>query len=249
MAKLFIDSDKYGERAKFATVEAYHAAVKELVRKRLDQAGVDWASFVFDKSLTLITADDLKAIEAKLLKAGHRFDYSAIISVQERPEAYKPVPGLGDAAKDYSFEHPDAPTAAPDANGRALQGVGDNVVKHPANVTGIARYVRTSAMVMDYLTRGVPPDTIAIIDDSGGTLTAPILEQFKGIICLGGSTRSHLGILAREYGIPCLMNSKIKGIKEGDTVELESSAAAKTAEAYQTGKEMTANIWKLKGRG
>ena len=244
MAKLYVDSDKYGERAKFPTVEAYHSAVKDLVRKRLDQSGGDWASFVFDKSLTLITADDLKAIEAKLLKAGHRFDYSAIISVQERPEAYKPVPGLGDAAKDYSFDHPDAPTAGQDASGRALCGIGDNVVKHPANTTGIARYVRTSAMVMDYLTKGVPPDTIAIIDDSGGTLTAPILERFKGIICMGGSTRSHLGILAREYGIPCLMNSKIKGIKEGDRIELESSAAAKTAEAYQTGKEMTANIWK-----
>lgn len=248
MAKLYVDSDKYGDRAKFPTVEAYHAAIKDLVRKRLDQAGGDWASFVFDKSLSLISAEDMKAIEAKLLKAGHRFDYSAIISVQERPEAYKPVPGLGEAAKDYSFEHPDAPTAPADARGRALCGVGDNVVKHPANTIGIARYVRTSAAVMDYLTRGVPPDTIAIIDDSGGTLTAPILEQFKGVICMGGSTRSHLGILSREYGIPCLMNSKIKGIKEGDTVELEASAPAKTAEAYQTGKEMTANIWKHEKR-
>lgn len=249
MAKLYVDSDKYGDRAKFPTVEAFHSAIKDLVRRRLDQAGGDWASFVFDKSLGLITADDMRAIEAKLLKAGHRFDYSAIISVQERPEAYKPVPGLGEAAKDYSFEHPDAPTAPADAQGRALCGVGDNVVKHPSNTLGIARYVRTSAAVMDYLTRGVPKDTIAIIDDSGGTLTAPILEQFKGVICLGGSTRSHLGILSREYGIPCLMNSKIKGIKEGDAVEIEASAPAKTAEAYQTGKEMTANIWKHEKRG
>ena len=248
MAKLFVDNDKYGDRAKFPTVEAFHSALKDLVRKRLDQAGVDWASFVFDKSYTLIAAEDMKAIEAKLLKAGHRFDYSAIISVQERPEAYKPIPGMGADAKDYSVEHPEAPSAPADAQGRALCGAGDNVVKHLSDTIGIARYVRTSAMVMDYLTRGVPKDTIAIIDDSGGTLTAPILEQFRGVICMGGSTRSHLGILAREYGIPCLMNSKIKGIKEGDTVELESSAAAKTAEAYQTGKEMSANIWKHEKR-
>ena len=30
--------------------------------------------------------------------------------------------------------------------------------------------------------------------------------------------RSHLGILTREYGIPCFMNSKISGIREGDIV-------------------------------
>ena len=86
--------------------------------------------------------------------------------------------------------------------------------------------------------------TVAVIDDSGGTLTAPILEQFKGVICAGGTVRSHLGILTREYGIPCFMNAKISGIHEGDTVELECTAPAKTAEDYQRGVERTARIWR-----
>jgi signal transduction protein with GAF and PtsI domain len=66
------------------------------------------------------------------------------------------------------------------------------------------------------------------------------------VICAGGTVRSHLGILTREWGVPCLMNAKISGIHDGDTVELEVTAAAKTAEAYQTGVEMTANVWRLK---
>jgi hypothetical protein len=41
------------------------------------------------------------------------------------------------------------------------------------------------------------------------------------------------------------MNSTIAAIADGDTVELEASATAKTAEAYQNNVEMTANIWKL----
>jgi signal transduction protein with GAF and PtsI domain len=61
----------------------------------------------------------------------------------------------------------------------------------------------------------------------------------------GGTVRSHLGILTREYGIPCVMNAKVSGIKEGDRVEIECTATAKTAEAYQTGVEMTAKIWRL----
>ena len=73
---------------------------------------------------------------------------------------------------------------------------------------------------------------------------APILEQFKGVICAGGTVRSHLGILTREYGIPCLMGAKISGIFEGDTVELEVSGQSKTTEAYQKGVEMTVRVWK-----
>jgi phosphohistidine swiveling domain-containing protein len=168
-----------------------------------------------------------------------------MISVRERPDAYKPPTGVGETLKDFSFEHPEAVVVA-DADGREQRGIGDNVVKYAKNLIGTARYIRSSDRVLELLTNGVPPETVAIIDDSGGTLTAPILEQFKGVICAGGTVRSHLGILTREYGIPCVMNAKISGIREGDRVEIESTAAAKTAEAYQTGVEMTARVWRLK---
>ncbi|MGF1606470.1 MAG: PEP-utilizing enzyme [Rhodothalassiaceae bacterium] len=245
MRKLYVDTDKYGGPAASPVVEAFHAVIKDIVRKKWAESGLDWQALVFDASYDLIIAEELQAAETALVEEGHRFDWSAVVSVQERPEIYKPGPDGGDADKDFSFDHPDAPTQEADGQGRALRGVGDNVVKHSANTSGIARYVRTSERVMQYLNEGVPPDTIAIIDDSGGTLTAPVLEGFKGVLCAGGSVRSHLGILTREYGIPCLMNAKITGIKEGDRVEMESSADAKTAEAYQKGLDMPAKIWVL----
>jgi phosphohistidine swiveling domain-containing protein len=92
---------------------------------------------------------------------------------------------------------------------------------------------------------GVPEGSIAVIDDSGGTLTAPILEKFAGVVCAGGTVRSHLGILTREYGIPCLMNVRLAGIFTGDLIELETSAPARTADSYQRGEEMPARIWKV----
>jgi hypothetical protein len=247
MAKLYVDSDKFGDHAMSPTVEAFHSAIKDLVRTKLSAAGGDWDSFVFDKSYDLISANDMRKVEKMLLDAGHKFDWSAAISPRERPEVYKPAAGVSDAdLKTFSFEHPEAKTAPVDKDGREQRGVGDNVVKYPKNTIGIARYIRSPEQVLKYLNDGVPPDTIAVIDDSGGTLTAPILEHFKGVICAGGSTRSHLGILTREYGVPCLMNSKISGIRQGDTVEIEVTATAKTAEAYQKGIEMTANVWRLK---
>jgi signal transduction protein with GAF and PtsI domain len=83
---------------------------------------------------------------------------------------------------------------------------------------------------MDMLVNGVPENTIAVIDDSGGTLTAPILEGFAGVVCMGGTIRSHLGILTREYNIPCLMAADLDGLQEGDTVLVEYSKPA--ADAY-----------------
>ena len=193
----------------------------------------------------LITTEDFLAIERQILASGYRFGWSAVISVRERPDLYKEAEAIGASLGAFSFEHPNALVGPADNAGREQRGIGDNVVRRKDNVRGIARYVRSSEQVIDYMTRGVPAGTVAIIDDSGGTLTAPILESFAGIICAGGTVRSHLSILAREYGIPCLMNAKISGIRDGDRVEIETSAAAKTAEAYQRGEEMIARIWKL----
>jgi phosphohistidine swiveling domain-containing protein len=242
MARLFVDSDKYADGEGPGIVEAYHSALKDLVRRKLDESGGDWNAFVFGKAQQLITAREVEAIESRLLATGHRFTVSAMISQRERPQAYKPV-GTEDAAT-FCFEHAEARKAPADAQGREMCGQGDNVVQHPHNTVGIARHFRDNHQVLRCLDQGVPPDTIAIIDDSGGTLTAPILEKFKGVICAGGTVRSHLGILTREYGIPCLMNAKISGIREGDRVEIETSGPAKTGEMYQRGEDGSVRIWK-----
>ena len=245
MSKLYIDRDKYGYQSRFPVVEAYNAAVKDLVRRTLDESGAEWGDFVFDAANELITKEKMIEVERKLLDLGYKFDWSAAVSARERPEIYKAVSGVSDDdMENFMFDHSEASKGNME-NGRQLCGHGDNVTRYPENITGIARYIRSPDQVLNYLNKGVPEDTIALIDDSGGTLTAPIIQKFKGVICAGGSTRSHLGILSREYGVPCLMNAKISGIRHGDRVEIEASAPAKTAAAYAAGKEMTANVWRL----
>lgn len=228
------DSNKYGDSEATKSARLFNGAVRALVRERLAQAGGDWNSFVFDKSYDLITAADFTRIEADILATGHRFDISAVISAKESPEKYKPLAGRTDEE-----------VTAEAIDGRIKVGHGDNVVRYKQNVVGTAHFVRTTEDVMALMADGVPANTIAIIDDSGGTLTAPVLEGFAGVICMGGTVRSHLGILSREYGIPCLMNARIGGIKQGDRLELNISAPAKAAEDYQKGIEKTAEIWKL----
>jgi len=227
MGRLYGDSDKYGDQCGTPVVEAFHGAIKELVRRRLAESGQAWNDFVFGRAFELITAEDFRAIDRTLLGYGHRYVWSALVSQQERPEAYLAAQGVGEDLANFSFEHPEAPTAPVDAAGLELRGCGDNVVKYETDLVGTARYIRSSAMVLNFLQQGVPPGTIAVIDDSGGTV------------------RSHLGILTREYGIPCFMNSKLSGIREGDTVRMECTAVAKTADAYQKGVEMTGRVWRV----
>ncbi len=245
MTRIGGDSDRYGNAPAPVLVEATHNSVRDLVRRKFAENGGSWRDFVFESSNDAITLEDFAEIEQRILQTGHRFAASAMISARERPDIYKPLEGFSGDIADFSFEHPEAIVAPVDTDGREQRGIGDNVVRRPDNVVGTARYVRTSDAVLSYMTEGVPDDMIAIIDDSGGTLTAPILEKFKGVICAGGTVRSHLGILTREYGIPCLMNAKISGIREGDWVEIETSAIARTAESYQSNKEMTARVWKI----
>lgn len=247
MAKLPIDDALYVRPPASPLVEATLGLVQELVRNRLRESGRSWSDFTLGGADDLLTTADFAAIEARLLASGHRFDWSASISVAERPEAYKSAGD--DAATDAGFTHPDAPSGEADGEGRVLRGVGDNVVQHGQDIRGVARYIRSNERVLSYLTDGVPSGTIAVIDDSGGTLTAPIIEQFAGVICAGGTVRSHLGILTREYNIPCLMNAKISGIREGDMVMIEASAPAKTTEDYQDGIERVGRVWLLAGEG
>jgi phosphohistidine swiveling domain-containing protein len=248
MKRLPIDGLKGAAPPASPIVEATLELVRDVARRRLAEWPGDWASFAAEGADALVTAADIAEVERKLLASGHRFDWSASISAAERPDAYKPVDGDADST-DFSFEHPQAATAPADGAGREQRGIGDNVVRHDRNVVGTARYIRSNARVLAYLTDGVPPNTIAVIDDSGGTLTAPIIEQFAGVICAGGSVRSHLGILSREYGIPCLMNARVSGIRDGDRVEIEATAQAKTTEDYQTGTERVGRIWRLAGEG
>ena len=242
--KLPIDDGLHAAPPASPLVEAVLDLTRERIRARLAQSGDDWRSFVFAGSDRLVTTEDFAAIEAAILASGYRFDWSARISAVERPEAYR---ATGAEAEDGAgFAHPEAPSGEFDASGRALRGAGDNVVRHPGDCRGTALYVRSHQRVMALLAEGVPRGAIAIIDDSGGTLTAPILDQFTGVICAGGSVRSHLGILAREYNIPCLMNAKVAGIAEGDMIVIEASAEARTAEDYQQGIERVGRVWLLR---
>lgn len=222
---------KWGTAPQSPTVAYYHRRIREIVHERLEASGKSWNDAVWDDSVALTKAD-FEQLEQELLDTGHRFDFSARISVEEAPEKYKP---LSEDGAGHDLET--------DEQGRAIVGTGDNVFRWKEDVTGTARVISTIETVMEMLTEGVPEETVAIIDDSGGTLTAPILEGFMAVVCKGGTIRSHLGILTREYNIPCLMAAEVSGLSDGDRVQVEYTA--EPVSPYEEHGNVRARIWKL----
>ncbi|RZL77629.1 MAG: hypothetical protein EOP32_24455 [Rhodococcus sp. (in: high G+C Gram-positive bacteria)] len=216
----------------------FNAAVRSLAAQRFAANDGQWKDVVFDCQFDIFSVEDARAIEREALDSGYRFEYSATVSLESEPDKYKRADRESRTFADGL-----------DSDGRRHVGVGDNVIKKSQTVTGPVALVSTVEQVMDLLADGIPSGTIAVIDDSGGTLTAPIIEGFAGVICLGGTVRSHLGILAREYDVPTLMNCKINDLKTGDVVEIEVTAAPPAADAYELGDTGHARIWLIENEG
>ncbi|MCE3551429.1 hypothetical protein LWC33_08180 [Pseudonocardia sp. RS11V-5] len=225
---------KWGGTEMLPLPARFNGAVRALAARRFAATDADWKDVVFDRQFDLFSLADARAIEQEALDSGYRFDFSATVSLESEPDKYKrPEKAASSFAE------------GPSADGRRQVGVGDNVLRKGETVTGPVALISTTEQVMGFLADGVPAGTIAVIDDSGGTLTAPIIEGFAGVICLGGSVRSHLGILAREYDVPTLMNCTIDTLRDGDVVEIEVTAAPPAADAYETGDTGHARIWIL----
>lgn len=64
---------------------------------------------------------------------------------------------------------------------------------------------------------------IALVRDAGATFLAPIYHELTGVVCTSGTVRSHIGIVSREFQVPCLMGTTFDGEEpaDGSIVELD----------------------------
>jgi phosphohistidine swiveling domain-containing protein len=194
------------------------------VNDNLEKSGRTWSELVGQHWAQLLTREQTQAIADGILtefqaSQGRKFYAGAEISVLDKPHMYV-LRSDGDTYYD----------ASEFATGAI--GDGDNVFR-TEDVTGNVLVIRKVADVNRLIDDGVPEGTIAVIDDSGGTLTAPLLPDFEAVICLAGTVRSHLGILGREFGVPTLMASRLsRPLVDGERVTVKYSTEAQDAEAF-----------------
>src|SRR6478609_4957266 len=76
--------------------------------------------------------------------------------------------------------------------------------------------------LMDTSAEGI----VACVADAGATFLAPIFDELTAVVCLSGTPQSHIGIVSREYQVPCVMAVVLSAEPaDGDAVEVDCSSA------------------------
>ena len=118
-------------------------------------------------------------------------------------------------------------------------GTGLTVFEHDGAVEGPVVWLDSPAAVMEFVSRGDASESIVLA--RGGTttfLTPALTVGVKGVMTLQGAPESHLGILSREYGIPCLMSVAFdEGVKSsrGETIPPDGALVRLDVSGYPEG--------------
>lgn len=119
-------------------------------------------------------------------------------------------------------------------------GSGLNVYEWPGVVEGRAKWLETPADVIEFTQGGKDVSDVIVVVRGGTTtfLTMALNAGIRGVITLQGAPESHLGIIAREYGIPCVMSVKFsKGVRtsRGETIPADGARVRIDASKRPTG--------------
>ena len=101
-------------------------------------------------------------------------------------------------------------------------GTGEKVFDHAA-VRGRWKVMEGPTDVLDLMDTGAE-GVIVLVRDAGATFLSPIFHELAGVVCTGGTVRSHIGIVSREFQVPCVMACQLSEVPaDGREVELDCS--------------------------
>jgi hypothetical protein len=107
---------------------------------------------------------------------------------------------------------------------RGVREIGKGTrVFEAAPVTGQWRPLHSPDDVIALMDEG-HAGVVACVADAGATFLAPVFEDLVAVVCLSGTPLSHIGIVSREYEVPCVMAAKLDEHPEaGVDVEIDCS--------------------------
>jgi len=93
-----------------------------------------------------------------------------------------------------------------------------------APVRGVWRAMEGPDDVLELMGSGAE-GVVALVRDAGATFLAPIYHELTAVVCTSGTPRSHIGIVSREFQVPCVMGTTFADGEpgNGDAVEVDCS--------------------------
>ena len=104
-------------------------------------------------------------------------------------------------------------------------GRGQKVFDHDP-VCGTLRHLESPDDVLALLDTGAD-GVVALVRDAGATFLSPIFHELTAVVCTSGTRRSHIGIVSREFQLPCVMGTSFNGDEpaDGTIVEVDCAGA------------------------
>ncbi|WCB91803.1 hypothetical protein DSM104299_00480 [Baekduia alba] len=78
------------------------------------------------------------------------------------------------------------------------------IVASAGTATGTLREATSVAHVVELMAEDLG-ETIIWTEHASVTSIVPILPHVRGVVCQGGGVTSHIAIVARQLGLPCLV--------------------------------------------
>ncbi|KRF21158.1 hypothetical protein ASG90_01770 [Nocardioides sp. Soil797] len=118
--------------------------------------------------------------------------------------------------------------SAIDATAERQIGTGIKAFTSSNGATGKIRFLDSPEEVLDFIDGPDVENTVVISRGGTTTFMSPaLMAGVAGLITLQGAPESHLGILSREFGIPCVMSTEFtEGIQttRGETIPADGTA-------------------------
>ena len=107
--------------------------------------------------------------------------------------------------------------------GLTVSGSGTEGVLHAANDTG---------QVFALLRHERLEEVILLTGSASATALVPLLAKVRGVVCRSGGMTSHLAIVSREFGIPCLMSAELPDDEslEGVRIRIDAEGSVDRAD-------------------
>ena len=107
--------------------------------------------------------------------------------------------------------------------------VGKGLVVSGSGCSGVGRRADELEQVFALLKDPGLEDAILLVESPSATAIVPLLSKVRGIVCGDGGMTSHLAIVSREFGLPCVMAADVGSLADLDGRPLTVSGEGEIA--------------------
>ncbi|QEC50536.1 hypothetical protein FSW04_25095 [Baekduia soli] len=100
--------------------------------------------------------------------------------------------------------------------------IGQGQVAFAGAVEGVVAHADDVQQVFGLMQRPDLDEVILLTESASATAVVPLLAKVRGVICRSGGMTSHLALVSREFGLPCIMGAELEPdeVLEGRRVRL-----------------------------